>query len=252
MHTPRFWISLKHPFIAVPGNKQMGVPAVIKNVRIARRKLCGFVQGVSRLLRMLQRKLDNSEPHPSDSILRIGHGFLAQNGQGFVQPIQPVLGDAQEEIRAAKLWIQMQRLLKARDSFLVASLFFTDQTEVEISGSEIRRFFRNGSKAFGCRLQISAAHGFGGLTKVVVHTGGPLGASSRNQTTRPTQEKKGQALDQRLASCQRVCCWPSDYKQMTGWHNNSPHKFYTCYRQGQGTVSFNKKPSGWDVSQRVR
>src|SRR5437588_681795 len=161
MHTPRFWISLKHPFIAVPGNKQMGVPAVIKNVRIARRKLCGFVQGVSRL-------------------------------------------------------------------------------------------FRNGSKAFGCRLQISAAHGFGGLTKVVVHTGGPLGASSRNQTTRPTQEKKGQALDQRLASCQRVCCWPSDYKQMTGWHNNSPHKFYTCYRQGQGTVSFNKKPSGWDVSQRVR
>ena len=52
VYAPGFGIRLEHSFIAIPGYQQMSLAAVIKNVRIVRRKLCGSVQGVGGFFRM--------------------------------------------------------------------------------------------------------------------------------------------------------------------------------------------------------
>ena len=65
MHTPRLGVNLEHFLVAVFGDKQVGPPAMIKNVRIIRREFRSFVQGSNGFFGILGGKLNHTKPHPS-------------------------------------------------------------------------------------------------------------------------------------------------------------------------------------------
>src|SRR6476661_3448457 len=114
----------------------MRTAAMVENVLIIRFQLGSLVQSVGGIFGIVLSQRHYAQPHPGRSVLGIGCGFFRYRGAGFIEMVQPELGDAKKQIRAAKMGFERKRFLKAGNRLFVISLFLMDETEIESSFSE--------------------------------------------------------------------------------------------------------------------
>ncbi len=108
----------------------MRAAAIVKDVRVIRRKLGGFVQRLSGILRLSLGELQHAEPHPGGWALRICSGLFLNRDNGFIRLIEPEQRHAEEQVCATELGFQDQRLLKTGNGFVEPFLLLEDQAKV--------------------------------------------------------------------------------------------------------------------------